>query len=96
MVKFVFLTSVILAIFWAILSIYINFTGATLWGLDKDRINSLISILGLLITIAIGYFCWRYAYSDNDKQASQNSRNMKIGDNPNNVIQINGNVKIKK
>lgn len=96
MVKFVFFSSLILAVFWGILSIYINFTGATLWALDKDRINSLISILGLLVTIAIGYFCWRYAYSDNDKQAPKNSRNMKIGNNPNNVIQINGNVKIKK
>lgn len=96
MVKFVFFLSLILAIFWAILSIYINFTDAILWGLNKDRINSIISILGLLVTIAIGYFCWRYTYSDNDKQTSQNSRNMKIGDNSNNVVQINGNVKIKK
>lgn len=94
MVKVVYWISLILTVFWILALLYVNLNGTPLWGLDKDGVNSGISIFSLLVTITIGYFSWRYAYSNN--KGTKSSRNMKIGNNSSNVIQINGDVKIRK
>lgn len=91
MVKFVFWLSLILTILWAILLINVNVNKEPFWILDKDILNSGLSIFSILVTIVIGYLCWRYTYKNDNK-----NNGMSIGNNAKNVIQVNGNLKIKK
>ncbi|MDE9409192.1 hypothetical protein [Acinetobacter nosocomialis] len=90
--KIIFYASLLLAIVWGGVLIYLNITNETILSLDKDLINSMFGVLAFIANIIICFFCWRYSFQNEKSLEKQ----MHIGKNAKNVIQVNGNLKIKK
>ncbi|MEB6624237.1 hypothetical protein MXM84_06935 [Acinetobacter pittii] len=90
--KIIFYASLLLAIVWGGVLIYLNITNETILSLDKDLINSMFGVLAFVANIIICFFCWRYSFQNEKSSEKQ----MHIGKNAKNVIQVNGNLKIKK
>lgn len=90
--KIIFYASLLLAIVWGGVLIYLNITNETILSLDKDLINSMFGVLAFVANIIICFFCWRYSFQNEKSSKKQ----MHIGKNAKNVIQVNGNLKIRK
>ncbi|MFV5463393.1 hypothetical protein [Acinetobacter towneri] len=90
--KIIFYASLLLAIVWGGVLIYLNITDGTILSLNKDLINSMFGVLAFVANIIICFFCWRYSFQSDKSPVKQ----LYIGDNAKNVIQVNGDFKIKK